>query len=69
MFNSTRARSARGGFSRTVANEARLGAYYTDVSHCRSMSGLFKFPEGEKVCVLEPSIGDGAAAIAVTGRE
>lgn len=53
-------------FSRTVANEGKMGAYYTDLSHCRSLSSLFCFPEGEEVCVLEPSIGDATAVIAAT---
>lgn len=55
-------------FSRTVANEQKMGAYYTDVIHCRSIARMFKWPAGE-VCVLEPSIGDGSAVIAVTGAE
>lgn len=46
-----------------------MGAYYTDVSHCRKIRKLLKFPEGEEVSVLEPSIGDGSAVVAVTGAE
>ena len=46
-------------FSRTLANEAKLGAYYTDRDHCRRIGALFSFPD--KFCVLEPSIGDGSA--------
>lgn len=56
-------------FSRTVANEGKMGAYYTDVGHCRDIRKLFRFPEGEEVTVLEPSIGDGSAVIAVTGAD
>jgi len=56
-------------FSRTSANESKLGAYYTDVSHCKSMFSILKFPENEEVCCLEPSIGNGAAIKAVTGAE
>jgi hypothetical protein len=52
-------------FSRTRFNEAKMGAYYTDVTHCKSLRGLFKFPE-EEVSVLEPSIGDGSAVKAIT---
>lgn len=59
-------RYREGKFSRTIGNEMKMGAYYTDVSHCQSISGLFNFPEGEEVCVLEPSIGDGSAVIACT---
>lgn len=54
-------------FSRTLANEGKMGAYYTDLSHCRSIGKLFRFPEDQEVSVLEPSIGDGSAVITVTG--
>lgn len=52
-------------FSRTVANIAKMGAYYTDVEMCRRMGNLVKFPEEGEVAVLEPSIGDGVAVSAV----
>lgn len=52
-------------FSRSLANDAKAGAYYTDVEMCKSISTFFSFPEDE-VCCLEPSIGDGAAIKAVT---
>ena len=60
-----------GSFSRTTANEASMGGgkdgnFYTDLESCRSLSGLFKYPDGEEVSVLEPSIGNGAAVIACT---
>ena len=66
-FSNTRYRE--NSFSRSTANEAKMGAYYTDVAHCTSLSGLFLFPEGKEVSVLEPSIGDGSAVIAATDRE
>ena len=47
-------------------SEGKLAAYYTDLNHCGSLSGLFNMPDGEEVCVLEPSIGDGSAVIACT---
>ena len=52
-------------FSRLRANESKLGAYYTDVTHCRDLRKLFRFPEDE-VCVLEPCIGDASAVISIT---
>ena len=52
-------------FSRLRANESKLGAYYTDVAHCRDLRKLFRFPEDE-VCVLEPCIGDASAVISIT---
>lgn len=55
-------------FSRSLANEEKLGAYYTDVDMCRRISNLLAFPEGEEVCCLEPSIGDGTAVMAVTEK-
>lgn len=53
-------------FSRTVINESKMGAYYTDLNHCSDLSELFLFPE--EACCLEPSIGDGAAIKAVTKK-
>ncbi len=47
-------------FSRSILNEARAGAYYTDLAHCASIGEFFSFPE-EEVCVIEPSIGDASA--------
>jgi len=46
-----------------------MGAYYTDLEHCRDIHKLLRFPEGKQVCVLEPSIGDGSAVITVTGAQ
>jgi len=53
-------------FSRTKENEAKMGAYYTDIAHCRDIHKMFLFPEDE-VCALDPSIGDGSAIITATG--
>jgi len=55
-------------FSRVTANEMKMGAYYTDIAHCKVIGQLFKFPS-EEVCVLEPSIGDGSAVKACTRPE
>ncbi len=55
-------------FSRVRANEAKMGAYYTDLSHCHDISKMFIWPE-EEVSVLEPSIGDASAVIEVTGAQ
>lgn len=46
-------------FSRTLYNEAKNGAYYTDVKHSERIGRLFSIPAG--ACVLEPDIGDGRA--------
>lgn len=54
-------------FSRSAANVAKLGAYYTDVDHCRRIGMLFDFETAEEINVLEPSVGDGSALLAVTG--
>lgn len=56
-------------FSRVKFNDAKMGAYYTDVGHCASISRFLQFPEDEEVCCLEPSIGDGKAVLAVTGKD
>lgn len=55
-------------FSRVKYNEAKMGAYYTDLQHCRYISRFLQFPEEDEVCCLEPSIGDGKAVLAVTGK-
>lgn len=52
-------------FSRSLINESKLGAYYTDVNHCERIGQLFKWPE-DNVTVLEPSVGNAAAVVAVT---
>lgn len=52
-------------FSRTVENEAKMGAYYTELSHCRDIGRMFIWPK-EEVSVLEPSIGNAEAVIATT---
>lgn len=54
-------------FSRTRDNEAKMGAYYTDLAHCRDIRKMLVFPEEEEVSVLEPSIGDASAVIEATG--
>lgn len=56
-------------FGRTEANLSKMGAYYTDISHCKDIGALLEFPKQEEVCVLEPSIGDGSAVIALTGAD
>lgn len=55
-------------FSRSLINDYKMGAYYTDLEHCRRIGNLLSFPEDEEVCILEPSIGDGKAVLAVTGK-
>ena len=55
------------GFDRTRSNLQKMGAYYTDVSHCKWLSNFFAFSSSEETCCLEPSIGDGKAIIATTG--
>lgn len=56
-------------FYQSRVNQAKLGAYYTDLEHCKWISGLLEFPAEREVCCLEPSIGDASAVIHVTGRE
>ena len=54
-------------FFQNAQNMKKLGAYYTDVDHCRRIGNLFDFDQAEEICVLEPSIGDGQAVLTVTG--
>lgn len=55
-------------FSRTVANEQKKGAYYTDTGMCSRIGRLLSFPEGGEVAVLEPSVGDASAVRAVLAQ-
>lgn len=57
------------GFSRSLANHAKLGAYYTDMDHCLAMRKFLNFPQEEDVLCLEPSIGDGIAIKSCTGKK
>ena len=52
-------------FSRSIINDAKMGAYFTDISHCKWISNFLEFPIDEMVCALEPSIGNAAAIKAV----
>lgn len=54
-------------FSRISGNEAKMGAYYTDLYHCQLIQQMVDFPDNE-VCCLEPSIGDGKAILEITGK-
>lgn len=56
-------------FYQTRANQAKLGAYYTDLGHCNYISKMLSFPENEEVCCLEPSIGNGEAVCTVVNRK
>ena len=53
-------------FSRTMYNEAKLGAYYTDTEHCKSLRPLFNWTGSFNA--IDPSIGDGAALIETVGK-
>lgn len=55
-------------FSRSMVNEEKLGAYYTDINMCRRIKNLFLFKEENEYTVLEPSIGNAAAVMEVTGK-
>lgn len=63
--------TANNQFSRVASNLEKMGAYFTDVEHCLSLSKYLDFSEAEEVCCLEPSIGDGSAILATTsgGKE
>ena len=67
MYGYGGATEAGNGFDRTNYGMAKSEYYPTDVPHCTSLSGLFRWPEGQEVCALEPSAGEGSAIWAVTG--
>lgn len=54
-------------FSRSLANEEKLGAYYTDPGMCRRIGFLLSFDSEKEYSVLEPSCGDCVAVNAVCG--
>lgn len=56
-------------FSRTLANEGKMGAYYTDPDHCRWIHNFLDFPVEKEICCLDPCIGDAQALRLVTGQE
>lgn len=56
-------------FSRSLANHAKAGAYYTDPAHCKAMYRFLEFPKEEEATCLDPSIGDGKALKAACGKE
>lgn len=53
-------------FSRTIANESKMGAYYTDLSHCQSIRTMLDFDVDAHFNALDPSIGNGVALLSVT---
>ncbi len=53
-------------FSRSMANDRKAGAYYTDLSHVKSCGTFFSFPEEDEVCCFDNSAGDGCALDNVT---
>lgn len=63
MYNNMRSNNT---FSRIAGNNQKMGAFYTDLEHCRNIGEMFAFPADKEVCVLEPSIGDGSAVLSVT---
>lgn len=55
-------------FSRSINNEEKLGAYYTDVEMCKRLNNLFDFDNSKDYSILEPSIGDASAVKAVVNK-
>lgn len=53
-------------FQQKLANEGKLGAYYTDPEHCESLKSFFCF--GKQCLILEPSIGDAKAVKIVADK-
>lgn len=53
-------------FFQSMQNIGKLGAYYTDIQHCKRIGHLIGWPEYKEVCILEPSCGDCSALNAVT---
>ena len=62
-------RSLNVGFHQSQANIEKMGAYYTEVEHCKAMSRFFYFKEGDDYTILEPSVGNAEAVYAAIGKE
>lgn len=56
-------------FQRVLYNLGKKGAYYTDHYNMSLLSQLFRFPKEDKVCIIEPSIGDGSAVSILTQKD
>lgn len=56
------------GFFQEDVNKEKAGAYYTDLGQVAKIASLLEFPTDETVNVLEPSVGNGAAVLCVTGK-
>ena len=54
-------------FSRTLYNECKLGAYYTDLAHMKSLSPLFKY-SGDFYS-LDPGCGDCSAILTLLDKQ
>ena len=61
--------SKQSKFSRSRANEGKMGAYYTDPEHCRWIHKFLKFAGEKETCCLDPCIGNGQALSLVTDKE
>lgn len=53
-------------FSRTAANDMKMGYYPTDDEHCMSLGETLVFSEESKTACLEPCCGEGNAIMALT---
>lgn len=58
---------SQSSYSRTLANDGKLGAYYTDSAHCESIASFLSF--GKKTLILEPAIGDASAVKLVVRKQ
>lgn len=56
-------------FSQTLYNNAKKGAYFTNLEHCKALANFFDFSQAIEVCVLDPSIGDGSAVATIVDKE
>ena len=56
-------------FSRSLSNEVKMGAYFTDKRICKVISSYIDFGESN-LNILEPTIGDGTAVLSFSeGKE
>lgn len=51
-------------FSRSMANDQKLGAYFTDSTVCEMIGRYLDFPDGH-VNIMEPSVGDATALFSI----
>lgn len=57
------------GINQQVVNNAKAGAFYTDLEHCRRINMQLKIAEDQTIYALDPSIGDAGGILTALDRK